>query len=292
MRRTHILVAAMPLLAACSAAQLQSLDQTLASASASAASGTTPSADLTEAAAKAQGIRTGQIVGGTLSTPSEVDEFTFEGRANQELVLFAGAPRQRADEGEQSGSGLYVQLYSPTGGLVSLVGVTKGQSLENNYSQTIQLPSTDMYTMRVNGTSPATRGPYQFVLREVNRDPEAVPKRIAVGQLISGEAIDSPGDVDQFTFEGRAGQELVLFAGAPRQRADEGLDPYDSGLNVQLLAPTGGLVSVVSVTKGQSLENNYSQTIQLPSTDTYTVQVSGKHNVARGPYQFVLRPRQ
>src|SRR5207249_3613896 len=65
------------------------------------------------------------------------------------------------------------------------------------------------YVARVTGTDShflADTRSYRFFLYPVDRRPEHVPAAIAPGDTVVGEAIDMPGDVDEFTFSGAAGE--------------------------------------------------------------------------------------
>lgn len=170
MRRTSIFLVALPLLGGCAATQQGLAD--LAAAANTSAAGAASGATLGEAAAKAQGFRAGQMVGGTISSPGEIDEFKLEGTKGQELVVYASAPARIQNEGSGWQSNFYFGIETPEGSPVGVPDkhglafeISKGQPLEESYSSTIRLPSTGTYTVRVGGRSPTARGPYRFVLR-------------------------------------------------------------------------------------------------------------------------------
>src|SRR5438093_357232 len=76
----------------------------------------------------------------------------------------------------------------------------------------VMLPRTATYTVRVQGIdSDRAKGRYRVWLYPVNRVPESVASAIAVGDTVQGEAVEPPGDVDEFTFTGALGQQVAGF---------------------------------------------------------------------------------
>jgi hypothetical protein len=55
------------------------------------------------------------------------------------------------------------------------------------------------------------RTPYRFRVVRRNRAPEAVAARVVPGQVVAGERIDLPEDLDEFHVEAREGQQLTVF---------------------------------------------------------------------------------
>lgn len=160
MRRTSIFLVALPLLGACSAAQMtEGLRQFNEAAAANLVSGESVS----ESGVKTGGFRVGQLVTGSISSPSEIDEFKMEGTAGQELILYASAPKQEGDHGWYHD--FKIDVVSPEGSSVRGMKVGKGVPLENQHSDVIRLPSTGTYTVRVVGAGNSARGPYRFVFR-------------------------------------------------------------------------------------------------------------------------------
>jgi len=77
--------------------------------------------------------------------------------------------------------------------------------------------------------------------------PESVPARIVVGQVVEGEAIDGPGDVDEFTFTTAYGQ----GAGVCLRRIGTDVDT----LEMRLWEPGRGYYHEVRVAPGGSLDD-------------------------------------
>jgi hypothetical protein len=137
----------------------------------------------------------------------------------------------------------------------------------------ILLPESGEVTIsflgHVDGPGGST-GPYQFFVHGVDPAPESVPAAVVFGEVVSGETLDTPGDVDRFTFSGTAGQlgNVHLSAlGAPPSGA----------LALRLYAPNGSALGpeVVSTAADQDSVDRATGRQLLPSTGTYTVEVRG-----------------
>ena len=60
------------------------------------------------------------------------------------------------------------------------------------------------------GRNPAERGPYRFVIGPFDGRPEHHSATVAVGDSVTDEWIDAPGDLDQFLLSGAPGQEISV----------------------------------------------------------------------------------
>src|SRR5690606_22094965 len=74
-----------------------------------------------------------------------------------------------------------------------------------------RLSATESYHVRVFGFRASHRGDYSLYLYPLQTEPETVPPRFEIGDTVANEAIDVPGDVDVFYFQGAAGQEVIAF---------------------------------------------------------------------------------
>ena len=63
--------------------------------------------------------------------------------------------------------------------------------------------------------SPDATGPYVLMVAPVNRAPESVSPVLVAGTKVLGESIDHPGDIDEFTFAGRAGDTTSVTIQSP-----------------------------------------------------------------------------
>jgi len=122
-------------------------------------------------------------------------------------------------------------------------------------------------------------GPYRLYLYRVNRAPESIPAAVTPGDTISGESIDLPGDVDEFTVSGTAGQQFNIFVQTTIQ----------GGQALTMAVRTPGnqvLVGAESYGPGLDLLLQSTGRFTLPETGTYRLTFDG----AAGPYRFFVYP--
>src|SRR5205823_6107556 len=145
-----------------------------------------------------------EVRGERIDRAGDVDEFTFAASAGAEFDAFVQAPRA-------------VQLeVAPVAGLVFAVATSSSADtgLFTHATGRFQAPVAGTYVVRVTGTAPsqiADTGAYRLFLYPIDRRPEHVGAAITPGDTISGERIDLPGDIDEFTFSGVAGEEFNTF---------------------------------------------------------------------------------
>ena len=128
-----------------------------------------------------------------------------------------------------------------------------------------------------------------MLLYPVNRAPESVASVFAVGDTVQGEALEPPGDVDEFTFTGALGQQvaafLQTFTGSfgpclVLDVLDQARTPNESRLGNR----------VTSCGSPSTLDGQTTGPLTLPRTGTYTVRVQGTDsNQAHGAYRFHVR---
>jgi len=132
----------------------------------------------------------------------------------------------------------------------------------------------------------STPTPYRLHVFPVNTAPESVPAAIAIGDTVSGETVAYAGDVDEYTFNGTAGQTVTA-----------GLDWYGG-------SPTDGnwmQIEVIDVSTGYSLAGYFDSdptpgwgagaTATLPTTGKYILQVRRRdelHNAPPATYKMAL----
>jgi hypothetical protein len=138
------------------------------------------------------------VSGEQIGLPGDIDEFTFSGTAGDEINAFF-----QAEDGSQ-GTWLQLDILQPGGTVLhSVQSIGTDTSLFRQATGTFVLPSTGTYRIRIQGASDyqdQSRGPYRFFLYRINRAPEHGPATVALGDSITGEVIDLPGDIDEFTF--------------------------------------------------------------------------------------------
>ncbi|HTA73272.1 MAG TPA: PPC domain-containing protein, partial [Gemmatimonadaceae bacterium] len=108
---------------------------------------------------------------------------------------------------------------------------------------------------------------------------------------VTGESIDSFGDLDQFTFSGTAGQKIVVEFATP-QGVYEDATHLGGTLVLQVLAPDGTALGQISSGNPTPLTAQTTGTLTLPSTGQYTISVSGGNNGQGGfgAYVFATLP--
>jgi hypothetical protein len=127
-------------------------------------------------------------------------------------------------------------------------------------------------------------GPFTLRARLVNRAPDSVDARVAVGDTIDGEAVDFPGDVDEFLFSGTMGQRVnvVLRAGRPIYA--------DGALTLELVDPT---TSAILGTVSATWRDAETGAVELSATRDYLVRVRGVRDTHDGAmYSVILQAAQ
>ena len=115
---------------------------------------------------------------------------------------------------------------------------------------------------------------YRVDVYNVNRAPESVPATFTIGSTIQGEAINFPGDMDEYQFAGTAGQRISVSM----REVTPGDGPTGQ-TRVEVLAPGGTVVL--------ALNNGFSAPFTLPVTGTYLLRMRTADNVqGNSGYEF------
>lgn len=225
-----------------------------------------------------------------ISPPGDVDEFTFPGAEGDEVVGFL-----QTLTGDFRNS-LELCLVKDAGTQNSLqVGCTTSDgddaSLWGQSTGLLTLPATTTYTARVLAPtvqSDTDWGSFRYMILLVDRAPEDVGADFAINDTVAGEAIEPPGDIDEFTFQGEAGSSVRLFC----QSFNGG---FFERLEFHLLANAGtpseqGLAECVSDGTDIDLEGQSTGVITFAETATYMVRVLGASDEqGQGLYRFHVR---
>ena len=210
----------------------------------------------------------------------DVDEFTFFANAGAEFNAFV----------QSSTRAVQLEVVPPSGPPIAAAGSQPSDtSLFAHGTSRFQVPQTGTYVVRVTGTDSyeiADTGGYRFYVYAIDRRPEHVPQAITPGDTVVGEDIGLPGDMDEFTFSGAAGEEFVAsfqaLNGSPDTRLQ--LDVVDSAGTVMRWAQ--------SVGTDTSLLGQVTGRFALPVAGTYRLRVSGVSAYGpdpnRGPYRLFL----
>ncbi len=165
----------------------------------------------------------------------------------------------------------------------SSVAMTVGSSTGYGTAPNDSVPA-GQYTLTVRGAAYGGRVAYQLWLYAYQTRPETAPDTIAIGDTVSTEAIDVPGDKDIYHFYGTQGQDVTLQL--------QGLSNGASGLFQMGLV--GGSSVVQSPLKSDSLSQHQTYRFQLPYTGWYPVIVYGGtdygYTHSRDAYRLAVVP--
>lgn len=218
-----------------------------------------------------------EIVQETIDREGDIDEFTFQANTGDEFNVFVQAPLA-----------FQLEVARPGVAPFALATAVATDTALYLHSTGRFSPFSGTYVVRVAGSGShqiADTGRYRVYLYAIDRAPEHVPAVIAIGDTVSGEQIELPGDIDEFSFSGTAGEEINAFF-----QAEDG--SQETSLDLEVLAPAGSMLSSVrSVGTDSSLLRQATGTFVLPTTGTYRVRVyrqSGFMDRSRGPYRFFL----
>ena len=196
-------------------------------------------------------VTVGGTTSGSLTTPGQQADYTFNGTTGQVIYLEHGASCTAQIDWE---------LRPPSGG--SLGSTSSCHDLART-----PLRASGTYTVRFSGDH-VTTGPYSFTLLAV---PATVVSPITLGQTVSG-ALTSPGQQADYTFTATPGETIQAHA----------LGACVDGLGWQLLGPDGALVDFTVACHDLGPD-----TLKTPGT--YTIRVSGDRT-STGAYSFTLKP--
>lgn len=197
------------------------------------------------------------IANETLFPLGDVDQYAFFGNKGDHfsLELQGLAPAGPGGVGAflTDGNSIFYTVASPVA----------GDSLGGYQTNRIDLDHTGWYQVTISGGSPPPRSspePYRFALTRRSTAPEVASSALALGDSVTGEAIDYPGDWDQYTVTGSPGQKLRVLG--------------------QTIGTTANPTLTISATDtGTFLAQMLLQTIETV-TDTVAIPASGQLLIA------------
>jgi len=223
------------------------------------------------------------VAGEDIGLPGDVDEFTFTGATGEEFNAFV-----QAQDGS-SETRLQLEVLGPTGtALRSAQSVGTDTSLLRQPTGRFALPTAGTYRLRVSGVPsyPAdlNRGAYRLFLSRIDRKPETLPETLALGDSLTGEAIDVPGDIDEFrvTVADSSGANLAIeLEAAPA--------PYNA-LSIQLIDVATGQSVAAAGTSLPGVRLASGRVLLAPGTYILRIDVSQyeERPVLRGSYRLWL----
>jgi plastocyanin len=221
-----------------------------------------------------------EVSGESIDPVGDIDEFTFTGTKGQFVNVFFQATSGSASDR------LWITLLSPARSSIKWIySDGTDRTLDGRSTGRLELQSTGTYTLRVEGDNvEEDEGSYRLQVVTLHNAPETLRPEITPGPVITGESISPRGDVDDFTFTGTAGEEVVVYFRAAS--GDAG-----SEFRLDLYAPDGDdLKYVFSRGDDATLEDQGFGPLRLPQTGTYTIRVRGYQGYELGPYQFRVMP--
>jgi hypothetical protein len=220
-----------------------------------------------------------EITNERIDVEGDVDEFTFTANAGDAFNVFVQAPRAFQLEVTPQGQAAAVAVATANTADTALFAASTGR---------FQATQNATYVVRITGSGShevSDTGSYRFYLYGIDPRPEHLPAGVPSGVTVLGESVDLPGDVDEFTFSGNAGDEFNAFL-----RFQGG--PPGMGLLLTVVDPAGtALRSVNSNGVDTSVVDRPTGRFALPSTGTYRLSVknaASPFDRTRGPYQLLL----
>lgn len=218
-------------------------------------------------------VAIGDTVVGALETPDQIRRFTFTGTAGQELNIFfqvlSGTDRE-----------LELELYGPndlpTGAAVTAHSKDRNRPFRLFDTDRFEIEESGSYTIEIRDTDAAAPGDevsYRFEIVEIDRAPEALPSgAIQLGDVVSGEAIDFQGDIDEFTFEvGPSGAMVNVFLRVLQASTSNALNWTE----LTVYGPGGAKVVPVFRVGGA----DWADTLRTYAAGRYTLQDPGTYTI-------------
>jgi len=203
----------------------------------------------------------GALEPGSLTAKGQVDQYTFQGTAANEILTVTLVDTG----GFASGGVAVVSLFAPSGQLLTSFGA--------NSQRQVPLPAAGTYVLQVVGSGFTALGQYNLGLD--CRNPTAPVKAVlGCGALEPGSLI-ALGQVDQYTFQATTANEILTVT-----LVDTGGFASGGVAVVSLFAPSGQLLTSFGA-------NNQAQ-VPLPAAGTYVLQVVGSGFTALGQYNLGL----
>ncbi len=219
------------------------------------------------------------IVGEALDSAGDVDRFSVIGTPGQQVVLgLLTAPGTRAfvetfdaatgatEQSVGSSAELWLTAPTPVGGNRRLpFEVLETCTVFCNYQQT---------------------GSYKAYAWPFDPAPESALSNILLGETVT-DAIDPPGDVDEFSFSAAAGRRVAVYLAHP------GAEPPTAWFSLDLVAPDGTLLSNPSSSIGLAAGTGLTKyaDYDLPQTGSYTLRVrwAPNHPADTTPYRLLVQ---
>ena len=213
-------------------------------------------------------VSLGTPTSGTISTPGELDEWTFFGRSGHSVGVVFGT----GSDGSPAPVSPYlgyaeVRLLDASGNvLTSASNNSNGQTVSLD---DVPLPADGNYRVQVHAPSGHTEATGNYMLSVWDVTADVAP--LVFSQQVGGK-IENPYSVDRWTFSASANQQVKFDL----------INTTGAGTVFDLAGPEGWT--------GFSDISGDSDLITLPSSGTYTVTAHGTGGQYGGNYTFKLVP--
>jgi len=210
----------------------------------------------------------GGLESGLINTPGEVELFDFTAQAGDLISLTL--VESSNDWGGLGGSAdARATLFSPSG--------NEEVTFDSNSQETIVLPESGTYVVRVNANNLVSTGSYNLGLSCL-LPASPPPVTLSCGGLESG-LINDPGEIELFDFTAQSGDQITLTLA---ETSDWGGLGGSADARATLFRPSG-LPEIIT------FDSPSQQTLTLPEeSGTYMVRVNANNLVSTGSYNLSL----
>jgi len=238
-------------------------------------------------------VAVGDTVRSNYDYDGDIDDYVLTGTP-WEMVDFTLIPEHAGMRGGMEP--VSVRAIEPASG--TTVGVTSSMGYYGSFrGMPVEIPASGTLRLRVCTLSNCPvehyTGPYTFSVNHVNGPPESRPAAFAVGDTVT-ESLESGMDVDEFTFDGTAGQvvDLVGLQAPTTPAGSTGaiVEVIDQTTNdrigqISLRAANVGTMNATLSGLGLAHTGRYLVRIRSEPTATFATYES-----PAGPYRFLITP--
>jgi hypothetical protein len=228
------------------------------------------------------------LEGEELDNSADIDEFTVQGTAGEEWILFL-----QGLGGVIPGT-LIASVYPPAGeeSIEETTVLIAGAELESHASGRFVLPADGGYRIEVRqrgeqGEGVRTGvGSFRMLIRRIDRRPEVGPALLTPGDTLEGEAIEFVGDIDEFEVPLIADSVYNLFV-------HKGHSVTPASVRATITLGGGQVLEVTSSVGDRELATSYTGMFTAPATENTRVRVAGADDdtgLHRGPYRVFVYP--
>jgi hypothetical protein len=238
-------------------------------------------------------VAVGDTVRSNYDYDGDIDDYVLTGTP-WEMVDFTLIPEHASMRGGMEP--VSVRAIEPASG--TTLGVTSSMGYYGSFrGMPVEIPAGGTLRLRVCTLSNCPvehyTGPYTVSVNHVNGPPESRPAAFAVGDTVT-ESLESGMDVDEFTFDGTAGQ-VVDLVGLQAPTTPAG----STGAIVEVIDQTTndriGQISLRAANVGTM--NATLSGLGLPHTGRYLVRIRSEptatfatYESPAGPYRFLITP--